>query len=61
MVNNVKIVIIQKIFVDDMFVMVMKVEEICVEIGEDIKVSILEEFIVCVDGDEVLVKCVIQL
>lgn len=61
MVNNAKIATTQKTFADDMSAMATKVEEIRVEIGEDIKASILEESTARADGDEALAKRVTQL
>ncbi|EHX8485645.1 phage tail protein [Escherichia coli] len=61
MVNNAKIATTQKTFADDMSAMATKVEEIRVEIGEDIKTSILEESTARADGDEALAKRVTQL
>ena len=61
MVNNAKIATTQKTFADDMSAMATKVEEIRVEIGEDIKSSILEESTARADGDEALAKRVTQL
>ncbi|EJI4948016.1 DUF1983 domain-containing protein, partial [Shigella sonnei] len=61
MVNNAKIATTQKTFADDMSAMASKVEEIRVEIGEDIKASILEESTARADGDEALAKRVTQL